>query len=76
MNKVAYLYKVSIIYPYVNSVECPNNCIEIQNQDLCDILRCIEYFVVKGLQNMYYQLQKYLHINFTVYFIVIQVVHP
>ena len=38
MNKVAYLYKDSIMYPHFNTVECPNNYIEIQNQDLCDII--------------------------------------
>ena len=49
MNKVAYLYKDSIMYPYVNSVECPNNCTEIQNQDLCDIITHIEHFGLRGL---------------------------
>ena len=49
MNKVAYLYRDSIVYPFVNSVECPNNVMKIQNQDLCDIITYIEYFGLMGL---------------------------
>ena len=49
MNKVAYLYKDSIVCPYINSVECPNNCIEILYQDLCDIKTSIEHYGLTGL---------------------------
>ena len=49
INKVAYLYKDSIMYPHFNTVECPNNYIEIQNQDLCDIITYIEHFDLIGL---------------------------
>ena len=56
MNKVAYLYKDCTKYPYVNSAECPNNCIKIQNQDLRDIITYIEHYDLTGLHNIYYQL--------------------